>query len=66
MVTKKEETKAEQPMKKEAKFSKKQLMVSKRFRDKNDLLVALLNEDKLYTSHEVDELIEKYNKTEVK
>ena len=47
-------------------FNKKQLIVSKRFRDKKDLLNALLQENKLYAVSEAEEMIEIYLKGTVK
>jgi hypothetical protein len=66
MATKKINKVEEQVEKKETKFTKEQLLASQKFRGKKDLLVALLKDQKLYTPSEVDELIEKYEKTEVK
>ncbi|WP_276950566.1 hypothetical protein [Acetatifactor muris] len=50
----------------ESRFSKEQLLVSKRFRDKEDLVNALLEDGKLYTMRSVEERIEKYKKGKVK
>ena len=66
MATKKINKAVDQVEKKETKFTKEQLLASRRFRGKKDLLVALLKDNKLYTVNDVDELVEKYNKTEVK
>ena len=50
----------------ESKFSKEQLLAAKRFRDKRDLVNALLNDGELYTMKSVEERIEKYKKGKVK
>ena len=47
-------------------FTKEQLMASKRYRDKRDLLSALLDDDRQYATQAVDELIEKYMKGQVR
>lgn len=47
------------------KFSKSQIINSKRYRNRRDLLNAIL-EDKHYSMDEVDTLIEKFMKGEVK
>jgi hypothetical protein len=49
----------------EVKFSKKQIASSKRYKDKIDLVNALLNDNNEYSLAEVDELIEKYLKGKV-
>lgn len=46
-------------------FSKAQLMTSKRYRDKTDLVDALLIDGKTYTMDEVDEIIENFLKGKV-
>ena len=43
-------------------FTKVQLRASKRYAEKQDLINALLEDDKTYTIDEVDALIEKYLK----
>lgn len=47
-------------------FTKEQLMASERYRDKRDLLSALLDDGKQYATQTVDELIEKYMKGQVR
>lgn len=49
----------------ENKFAKEQLLESKRFRDRRDLVDALLD-DGLYTVKSVEEKIEKYMKGKVR
>ena len=46
-------------------FHKAELLQSKRYMLKRDILGALLSDDKLYTIKEADELIEKYMKGKV-
>ena len=50
----------------EPKFSKEQILVSARFANRRDLVNALLDEKKSYTVKNVDSLIEKYMKGQVK
>ena len=58
---------AEQTVKQpEIKFEKKQLIVSKKYAADRDLVDALLDDKKLYTLAEVDNLINKYRKGMVK
>lgn len=50
----------------ENKFSKEQLIASSRFRDRRDILEALLVTGELYTVKAVEEKIESYMKGKVK
>lgn len=50
----------------ENKFSKEQLATSGRFRERRDILEALLNDGELYTVKAVEEKIENYMKGRVK
>lgn len=50
----------------ENKFSKEQLIASSRFRDRRDILEALLETGELYTVKAVEEKIESYMKGKVK
>lgn len=50
----------------ENKFSKEQLITSNRFRERRDILEALLETGKLYTVKTVEEKIESYMKGKVK
>lgn len=52
--------------KKENRFSKQQLLASKRFRDRRDILETILADGKQYTVNEAKELMEKYMKGKVK
>ena len=47
-------------------FSKEQILASARFANRRDLVNALLDEKKSYTVKNVDSLIEKYMKGQVK
>ncbi len=47
-------------------FKKNQLIFSERFRDKRDLLNALLRENKLYAVSQAEEMIDIYMKGKVK
>lgn len=49
----------------EDKFSKKQIVTSKRYRSNVDLLNAVLKDKKTYTLKEVDEIIENFKKGKV-
>ena len=50
----------------DVKFSKERLLQAKKFKGDSDLLNALLKDDKTYSIVEVEELIQKYKKQEVK
>lgn len=50
----------------ENKFSKEQLAASERFRDRRDIVEALLVNGELYTVRAVEEKIESYMKGKVK
>ena len=60
------EAAAENAVKVENKFSKEQLTASKRFRDRRDILEALLVTGELYTVKAGEEKIEHYLKGKVK
>ncbi len=49
-----------------ATFTKAQLLASKRYANRQDILNALLDNGKTYTTEQVDALIEKYMKGQVK
>lgn len=68
MERKKKEAKAmqEDTRKGENRFSKEQMCSSVRFRERKDIVNALLKEGELYTIRDVEEKIEKYMKGEVK
>lgn len=46
----------------EAKFTKEQILNSKKYSEKRDLINALLENNKSYSLAEVDEMIEKFMK----
>ena len=66
MATRKTEKVQDEAIKAEHKFSKEQIVTSKRFRHRRDMLTAILNDGEQYTLADVDELIEKYMKGKVK
>lgn len=47
-------------------FSKEQILASAKYRNNRDLVDAILDEKKRYTIENVDSLVEKYMKGEVK
>lgn len=47
-------------------YKKEQLVASKRYANRRDIIMALLEDGKAYTLNEVDGLIEKYMKGKVK
>lgn len=47
-------------------FTKQQLLTASKYRDKRDLLEALLENDRTYSFREVDEAIDTYMKGQVK
>lgn len=49
----------------EAKYSPEELVKAEKYKDKQDLLVALLEADKQYAQKEVDTILDKYLKREV-
>lgn len=49
-----------------AQYTKAQLLASKRYANRRDLISALLADDKTYTTDAVDALIEKYLKGKVR
>ncbi len=57
---------ASEPEKIEKLFSKEQLLAVKRFRERKDIVNALLSPDKQYTVEAVEQMIEKYMKGLVK
>ncbi len=50
----------------EDKYTKKQIVNSKTFKENKDLLNALLEENKLYTKNEISEIIKNYKEGMVK
>lgn len=66
MAEKKKMPAAAEPVRKENRFLKEQLIASERFREKKDILNALLADGMEYTASEAEGLIEKYMKGKVK
>lgn len=56
----------EEPAKKENDFTKEQLLASERFRERKDILDALLTEGERYTISGAEQMIENYMKGKVK
>lgn len=50
----------------QAAYTKEQLVASRRYADRRDLISALLEDGRSYTTDEVDALIKKYLKGKVK
>ncbi|GFI23545.1 hypothetical protein IMSAGC011_02334 [Lachnospiraceae bacterium] len=50
----------------ENRFSKEQLLMSERFRDRRDIADALLDDGVLYTVRDVEQKVENYMKGKVK
>ena len=61
MATKKEEAVLDEPM-----FTREQIIKSKKYQESADLIGAILLPEKGYTLKEVDSLIEKFMKKEIK
>lgn len=60
MANKKEETKQE------VLFTKEQILASKKYLNRRDVLVAILSDNKSYTLEQVNSLLEKFMKGKVK
>lgn len=60
MTNKKVETKQE------VLFTKEQILASKKYSNRRDVLGAILKDDKTYTLEQVDSLLEKFMKGKVK
>ena len=57
---------AEQQKKAEPEFGKEQILASERYKEKRDLVDALLDGKRKYTLETVDRMIETYQKGQVK
>lgn len=66
MAEKKNIPETEKLAKKETRFSKAQLIKSERFRERKDMLNAILSDGRKYAISEVEQQIEKYRKGKVK
>jgi hypothetical protein len=64
-VANKQKAKDSQPVKEVAVFTKQQLLDSKRYLDKKDLINVLLEDTRLYDIDEVEDLITKFMKGKV-
>ncbi len=58
--------KTQAPGEEGARYEKEQILTAKRFANRQDLLCALLADDKLYTLEEAEELIKNYLERTVK
>jgi len=65
MSSKKKKVEGEEVLEKVT-FSKVQILSSKKYRDKKDLVNVLLNNEKSYSLDEVDDLIDQFMKGKVK
>lgn len=63
---KKTDIKIDEPEKTESKFSKEQLLSSERFKNRRDIVDALLSPDRQYAYNTVEKMIDKYMKGQVK
>ena len=52
--------------KQEGMFTKEQILASKKYSNRRDVLGAILSDDKTYTFEKVDTLLEKFMKGKVK
>lgn len=57
---------AKKKIEEEYKFSKKQLISSKKYKKDRDIILAILDDSKKYSFDEVDEKIDNFMKGEVK
>lgn len=65
-VRKTKSERTEEQGKQSPSFTKQQMLASGRYRERKDLLQALLEDGKCYCFDEVDEMVEKYKKGQVK
>lgn len=49
----------------ESKFTKEQILASKKYSNRRDAIVAILSDNKTYTLEQVDSLLEKFMKGKV-
>lgn len=66
MAKKKEEEIIVKNLNKEEKFSKEQILKSKKFADNRDLLMTILEDKKEYSFSDIDNLVKKFLEMEVK
>lgn len=65
-VKKEDKTEENKSQKVEDLFSKQQLLSAERFRNRKDIVNALLSHDKQYTIEDVERMISKYMKGQVR
>ena len=58
--------KAEEKAKKQTEYSKEQLLMSTKYKNRQDLLNVLLEDDKYYSTNTVDKMINDFMKGKVK
>lgn len=66
MAAKKNKAEVQSSAKVEQKFSKAQILASAQYSNRRDLVDALLDDNKEYTKAEVDQLVDKFMKGQVK
>lgn len=59
-------TKTEEKVKKQTEYSKEQLLMSAKYKNRQDLLNVLLEDGKYYSINTVDKMIENFMKGKVK
>lgn len=64
-IQKKENTETKPTKKVETKMSKQQILSSNKWKHRKDLLSVILEDDKMYTTTQVDEAINKFMKGKV-
>jgi len=66
LAAKKNKAEVQSSAKVEQKFSKVQILASAQYANRRDLVDALLDDNKKYTKAEVDQLVDKFMKGQVK
>ena len=66
LAAKKNKAEVQSSAKVEQKFSKAQILASAQYSNRRDLVDALLDDNKEYTKAEVDQLVDKFMKGQVK
>lgn len=61
-----ETAKTEEKVKKQTEYSKAQLLMSAKYKNRQDLLNVLLEDDKYYSTNTVDKMINDFMKGKVK
>lgn len=50
----------------ELKYTKESILNSKKYSERKDILSVILKEDEEYTSHDIDDILNKFMKGEIK